>query len=277
MRCGDDDTDKRIDLPAELKKDLGKRNYYDAVVFTHLDDDHICRSSEFFQLDHATKYQGEGRIKITEMWVPAAVITEEGCTDESRIIQAEARYRLKLKAGVRVFSRPERLKDWFEKNGLKLDDVRHLIIDAGQLVPTFSLASDGVEFFVHSPFAKRMNDAEIEDRNQDSIVVQAVFEIDGVKTKAIFAADCTHECWTEIVNITKYHKRVERLEWDIMKLAHHCSYKSIGPERSTKASPDKTIPVAEAKFLYEEKGLEHCRIVSTSWPIPTIGSDDDKS
>jgi hypothetical protein len=211
------------------------------------------------------------------MWVPAAAITEESCEDEARIIQAEARYRLREKKGIRVFSRPDRLKDWLKANGLSLDDVKHLIVDAGQLVPTFTLAGDGVEFFVHSPFAKRMNDREIEDRNQDSIVVQAVFEIDGVKTKAILGSDCTHECWTEMVNITKYHNREERLEWDIMKLPHHCSYLSIGPERSTKKSPDKTVPVKEVKYLYEKKGLDHCRIVSTSKPIPTKGSEDDKS
>jgi hypothetical protein len=276
-RCEDEPDDKRIDLPTELKKDLGKRDYYDAVAFTHIDEDHIKGSSDFFHLEHAKKYQGAGRIKMNEMWVPAATITEEECEDEDRIVQAEARYRLKQKKGIRVFSRPNRLKDWLKANGLTLEEVSHLIVDAGQLVPTFTLTTDGVEFFVHSPFATRMNETEVEDRNQDSIVVQAVFEVDGVKTKAVLAADTRHECWTDIVNITKFHKREERLEWDIMKLAHHCSYLSLGPERSTKKSPDKTVPVKEVKYLYEEKGLDHCRIISTSWPIPAKGSDADKS
>ena len=64
MRCEDDANDKRIDLPVVLKKDLGTRDYVDVVAFTHLDDDHLKRSSEFFYLLHAKKYQGEGRIKI---------------------------------------------------------------------------------------------------------------------------------------------------------------------------------------------------------------------
>lgn len=171
----------------------------DGLVGTHIDEDHIKGSSDFFHLEHAKKYQDAGRIKMNEMWVPAATITEDECEDEDRIIQAEARYRLKQKKGIRVFSRPNRLKDWLKANGLTLEEVSHLIVDAGQIVPTFTLISDGIEFFVHSPFATRMNETEVEDRNQDSIVVQTVFEVDGVKTKAILAADTRHECWTDIV------------------------------------------------------------------------------
>jgi hypothetical protein len=93
--------DLRIDLPAELRKDLEarKRDYYKVVAFTHLDDDHIRGASDFFYFEHAKKYQdkvnGNNRIKIRELWVPAAVITEEGCTDEDRTIRQEARCRLK--------------------------------------------------------------------------------------------------------------------------------------------------------------------------------------
>lgn len=277
MRCEDDKTDKRIDLRSELKKDLGKRDYYDVVAFTHLDDDHIRGSSDFFHLEHAQKYQGEGRVKINEMWVPAGAITEDECEEEDRIIQAEARYRLKQKKGIRVFSKPSKLKGWLEKNDMKLDDVRHLIDDAGQVVPTFTLTNDNVEFFVHSPFAKRLNENETEERNRDSIVVQATFEVGGVQTKVILAADTVHEAWADIVGISKYHGNEARLEWDIMKLSHHCSYLSLGPDRFTDKSPNKTPPVDEVKWLYEEQRQEHCRIISTSKPIPSKGSEEDES
>ena len=66
MRNPADMWDARINLPEVLKADLraAKRDYYDVVCFTHLDDDHCCGSGDFFWLEHAAKYQGEGRIKI---------------------------------------------------------------------------------------------------------------------------------------------------------------------------------------------------------------------
>lgn len=88
-RSADDEYDVRIDLASELRADLklAKRNDYDVVAFTHLDKDHICGTSDFFYLEHAAKYQTSGRIKIHELWVPAAAIIEEGCEDEDRIIR----------------------------------------------------------------------------------------------------------------------------------------------------------------------------------------------
>lgn len=143
MRDPKDEYDLRIDLPEELRSDLeaADRDYYDAVAYTHLDNDHICGSSEFFYLEHAAKYQGAGRIKIRELWVPAAAIIEEGCEDEDRIIRAEARHRLKAGKGIRVFSRPDKLKDWLKQEGLTLEARAHLITDAGQLIPGYSLGA----------------------------------------------------------------------------------------------------------------------------------------
>src|SRR6185295_13827190 len=122
----------------DLKK--VNRDYFDVVAFTHLDRDHFCGATEFFHFEHAKKYQGNGRIKIDVMWVPAAVITEEGPEDtEARIIQKEARHRFKDGKGIRVFSRPERLGDWCKENGVSLDERRHLITDAGRVTPEYTL------------------------------------------------------------------------------------------------------------------------------------------
>lgn len=74
MRCVENDSDLRIDLPAELRQDLktANRDFYSVVAYSHLDKDHICGSSGFFYLKHATKHQGTDRIKICELWVLAA-------------------------------------------------------------------------------------------------------------------------------------------------------------------------------------------------------------
>lgn len=263
-RCEDDENDKKVDLPKLLKDDLksSERNYYDVVSISHLDVDHFKGFTDFFYLEHSSKYQDDERVKINDLWVPAGVIIEDkqDLGEEHKIIQDEARFRLKNKQRIRVFSRPGLLENWLKSQEMTLDEVRHLITDAGQVVPSFNKTDDGVEFFVHSPFAQRLNDTEVIDRNSDSTVLQATFSYYDVETKFILGADTTHEAMTAIVDITKNKEREERLEWDIFKLPHHCSYLSIGPEKGK----NKTEPVENVKCLYEEKGNEGGIIVSTS-------------
>lgn len=95
-RDPDDATDLRIDLAKQLRAELSKagRKSFDVVAFTHLDDDHVTGAPDFFSLEHASKYQGDGRIDIDDLWVPAAAIIETGLTGDKRVIQREARYRL---------------------------------------------------------------------------------------------------------------------------------------------------------------------------------------
>ena len=276
MRASDSDEDLRCDLPTLLREELAEssKDYFDVVAFSHLDEDHYKGAGDFFWLEHAKKYQGEGRLKIKTLWVPAAIITEEGVDkEEGRIIRREARYRFKEGNGIRVFSRPERLRKWCEYNGIDLDKRKNLITDAGQVVPGLSKEQDGVEFFVHSPFAKRMNEREVEDRNDDALVMQATFVVDGVESKVLLMSDITQEAITDIVEITRdKKKRPERLEWDIAKIPHHCSYKAIGPEKGS----DQTEPVDNVDWLYTKKQQQGAFMVSSSAAIPKKGTDEDK-
>jgi hypothetical protein len=203
--------------------------------------------------------------------VPAAMIIEdkENCGEEHLIIQKEARYRLRNMKGIRVFSRPGLLKDWLKKEGIDFESVKHLITDAGQIVPGFTVEEKGVEFFVHSPFAKRLNECEVIDRNSDSIVLQVRFVCDKVDTRFILSADAPHEVLSDMVEVTRIHKREERLIWDIFKLPHHCSYLSLGPDKGK----DKTEPVPNVKWLFEKQGQKGGIIVSTSWDIPYEDTD----
>jgi hypothetical protein len=273
MRCATDPKDKRVDLPVQLRGDLKNagRTDYDVVAFTHLDNDHTCGASEFFELLHAAKYQGAGRVGIKELWVPAAVLVEDGCEDETRILREEARYRLKQGKGIRVFSGPGQLTDWLKSQGLTIAARQHLITDAGNPIPGFDLAADGVEFFVHSPFASRTAGGGLAamDRNSDALTFQATFTEGGRETRMHFFSDIDWEVIKSIVQVTEYYKRPERLRWDIFKLAHHCSYKSLGNDKGAEI----TVPDDEVKKLFETYGQSRGLLISTSKPIPT--NDDD--
>lgn len=268
----EDEDDLRADLANLLREDLesADRDDFDIVAFTHADDDHIHGFSDFFYLEHNKKYQSEDRIKIRELWVPAAVIIEAGMVGEAKILRAEAQHRLKEGKGIRVFSRPERLEDWLKDQGLTIAGRKALITDAGQLVPGFKKSTDGVEFFVHSPFAAHVDDkGALEDRNESALILHATFDCEGDETKFFIIGDSTHEVLSDIVNITRSHNREERLTWDIYDIPHHCSYLALNSEKGK----NKADPVSEVKWLLEQ-GLYRGVLVSSSKPIPENDDDD---
>jgi hypothetical protein len=267
LNCGEDEDEPAIDLKAQLKEELSKakRDYFDVLALTHGDLDHIAHSTEFFELRHAPKYQGNGRIKVNELWVPAAMLLESSTIDQRSaefvIWRREAQYRLREGKGVRVFSKPEMPKTWLEKNGLTLESRQHLITDAGQIVPSFSLASDGVEFFCHSPFVKHVDDGD-DLRNDASLIFHVRFEVMGVQTNYLAVGDSTCDVLEDIVRTTKWHKNEDRLEWHLFNIPHHCSHHALNSEKGEKETVP--LPLVEELLLYGQSGAY---IVSSSKPI----------
>lgn len=274
-KAEDPDTSE-IDLKARLKDDLKKadRDYFDVVAFTHADLDHIQRSTDFFELQHAKKYQGEGRIKIRELWVPAAMLLEEADndhqTEECVLLRQEARYRLLEGNGILVFSKPHALVEWLEPllkaRGEPASARDHLFIDAGTIVPGFSLAADGVEFFCHSPFIKHCDEGDI-IRNQASLVFNVRFRADGAHYDYLEVGDATWEEIEDIVKTTRYHKNDDRLAWDLYNIPHHCSYLALNEEGCKGEKETEPKPLVKELLL---QGKRDAYIVSCSKPIPDV-------
>ena len=268
---GEESDDRRIDLHEALREDLGERSSVDVLTISHLDEDHFKGSTEFFFLEHSQEYQKGSRIRIGELWVPAGVITEKGIENaEARVIQREARYRLKQGSGIRVFSCPHSLVEWLEDQGLSLEERSDLITHAGECIPGFSIKQDGVEFFVHAPFAEASEDGKHIVRNETPLVLHATFKVSGHVTKAFFGADVGHEDLAKIVTITLKNGNRDRLEHQVVKLPHHCSYLSLGPEKGS----TMTKPVPEVACFYEQFGGSGVILVSSSDPIPETESND---
>jgi len=263
----EDGTGPEIDLRSRLRKELkdAGRDYFDVVAFTHGDKDHIENSTEFFELQHADKYQGEGRIKIRTLWVPAAMVLETGTNDEqsSEFVfwRQEARYRLKEGKGIRVFSKPDKLKGWLEENGLTLESRRHLITDAGQLAPDFKVDVDGVEFFCHSPFIKHVDEGD-DLRNDASLIFNVRLRQDGKDYDYLAVGDSTWEVLGDIVEATKVHDNMDRLAWDLYNIPHHCSYKALSDDKGE----TETVPKDGVKEILLA-GKAGAYLVSSSFPI----------
>lgn len=274
QKSEEDDTPE-IDLKKHLKAELkaANRDYFDVVAFTHADRDHIQGSTDFFELLHAEKYQGADRIKIRELWVPAAMLLEEAerdqQSDEFVLLRQEARFRLLEGKGIRVFSKPKLLMDWLgpklKERGEPETARDHLFVDAGTLVPGFALASDGVEFFCHSPFIKHCDEGDI-IRNSASLVFNVRFAIGAVVYNFLEIGDATWEDLEDIVLITRLHKNDDRLAWDLLNIPHHCSYLGLSDDKGDKETVPK--PLVKSLLLM---GKRDASIVSCSNPIP-----DDK-
>lgn len=271
-KLAEDEKDPRIDLHKSLKEDLkaAKRDYFDMVAFTHADLDHICGSTDFFELWHAEKYKGNGRIKINELWVPAAMLVEEVArdelSDEFALWRKEARHRVLEGKGIKVFSMPEEVKKWLrpalQAKGEAVTARDHLFVDAGTVVNSFSLAADGAEFFCHSPFIKHCDEGDIV-RNDASLVFNVRMRADGADYDFLQIGDSSWEVLEDIVRITKAHGNEDRLRYNLFNLPHHCSYLCLSDEKGEKETEPK--PGVKELLLY---GKQDSYIVSSSYPIP---------
>lgn len=267
-----------IDLSKQLKNELNKvdRNDFDVVAFTHADKDHIQGCTEFFEFDHAKKYQADDRIKIKELWVPAAILIEnvdiDKQSDEFVILRQEARHRFKNNYGIKVFSKPKEFVKWAEKEDIDLETRSDLMVRAGEIVDTLSLKTDGVEFFCHSPYRKQCDDNPDTKtvRNKASLIFNIRFSIDNLEYDMLAVGDSDHEVLEDIVNITEYHERDGRLKWNIFNIPHHCSYLALAP--SGEKGDKKTIPTEAVKKLLEY-GQKDSYMVCSSNPI----SNDDEA
>lgn len=267
LKKTEDGEGPEINLKQRLLDELkeAKKTSFDVVALTHADTDHIAGSTEFFELNHAEKYRGGGRIKIDQLWVPAAMILESAeidqRSDEFVVWRAEARHRLLQGKGIRVFSKPAMLKDWLQSKGVKLEDRVHLITDAGKLVDGFSLDTDGVEFFCHSPMVKHTPEGDLL-RNNASLIFNVRFRVGTDHFDYLAVGDADWDVIEDIVNASKVHKNNDRLAWDIFDIPHHCSYKALNSEKGeVETTPTKLV----AELL--RAGKPGAYIVSPSHPI----------
>jgi hypothetical protein len=67
----------------------------------------------------------------------------------------------------------------------------------------------------------------------------------------------------DIVNISTYHGRDDRLDWDLFNIPHHCSYLALAPEKGDK----ETTPTEQVLELLNH-GQKDAYMVSSSNPIP---------
>jgi len=270
---GEDPTNPIIDLKQTLtnKLNAARKAAFDVVMFTHADNDHIRGASDFFFFEHAAKYQGNERPKIEELWVPAAFVLEEGLEDHDRVIRQEARHRIRKGKGIKVFSKPEALKQWLSNNGLSVEDRRACFVDAGQIVPNFLPSIDGFELFCHAPFKEQIDDEE-EYRNNASIILHGSFVFPTASFGYFIIGDADFDYLEKVVTRSEENENENRLAWDLYFIPHHCSYKGLsGDKGETETTP--TDPIA--RLL--KKGRPQNYMVVSCLAFETLEKPEDRS
>ena len=260
----DEPNDRRIDLKQELIDRIGEGGTVRILSLSHADKDHIQGSPEVFYLEHAAKYQDKDRVRIETLCVPARFITESrnDMSSDAKIMQAEARHRLKEGKGIVVVSEPGGLDKWLENQDIDPKDRQKCIATAGKLLPHVSLEKDGVEIFVHSPFSYQGDSGERQDRNDASIVLHLTIDDGkGNAEKLLFMADVGCDVIKDIVLATERHGNEERLEHTAMVVSHHGSRNSLKPQKD-----DDVDPVVDR--LFREYGEEGATYVISSRVMP---------
>lgn len=267
-----------FDLDDAIRSDLraANRTALDVLCITHVDRDHCFGFADTFWLEHAAKFQSDDRIRIDELWVPAAAIIEEGLDEECAIhVQKEAQHRLLNGYGIKVFSTPKNLEKWLGRRGLSLSDRIDCFVKAGEIVAGYHMDDEGgAEFFAHCPL-KWIQDSDGEViRNEHSIVLQATIRVGSRDTRILLGSDIDSETISEIVRATRRHGNAERLEWDVLHLFHHCSYKALNKD-DRGDDVGKTTPVDDVAWFIEQQGRDRSIIISPSKKIPSKGSKED--
>lgn len=267
---GNEPDDLRIDLRRALREDIGPRREIDVLALTHLDKNHYRGATELFRLGPSPRDQVDARIRVRQLWVPAALIFEEGLgAEEARVIQQEARSRLKRGSGIRVFSCPRTLERWMHREGLDPSSREHLITHAGTCVPEFSLAREGFEVFVHAPFADAAESSREIERNATSLVLHLTFSVGDRITRVFLAGDIECEDFARIVLNAERSGNQNCLLHDAAKLPHHLSSGSLGRDNGV----DQTQPLDPIKRFYEQYGQPGVHLVGSSKVVETDATD----
>lgn len=132
-------------------------------------------------------------------------------------------------------------------------------------MPGFTMVNDGAEVFVHSPFSYQDEAGNEVDRNEMSSVFHLTLQDGTNRIKVFLTADAPYEVLEDIVKATEKAGNKDRLEWDLMKIPHHCRYLSLSPDKGN----NMTEPTDKVARLYEYYSRQRAILVSPSDVIPS--------
>jgi len=221
LEKGEDDETEYVAINDELESRLPKvdgKPYLSTFALTHPDLDHIQGFGDLLE-----------RIKIGELWFTPRVFrehTNELCDDAVAFQEeAERRVAATIKAQgdpgagdrVRIFGYDTLLEEeefkGFPEGFFTVPGNAISSLDAEDLSGDF-------EAFVHAPFNE---DVEGGDKNDSSLALQIVLGDEPSAGGVLLFGDLKYPTIRKIFDESKEHGNDDRLAWQVMLAAHHCS------------------------------------------------------
>ncbi len=217
-------------LLAELGRDANDRPFTDAFVNTHPDQDHLRGFDETFHLgdpdDYKIEEDEEEKIIIGELWFSRRIFSnyEDSLSSDAEAFFEEAKRRIEIyRSGSSSRDLPgNRIRVIGYGESELTSGLGAITTAPGNYISSINGSSkENFKFFVHAPFKKDV-DSGIVERNNTSVVLQAIFKVNKTERAglALFGGDAKWDIWEKILDKSD----VETLEWDLFLAPHHCSW-----------------------------------------------------
>ena len=140
----------------------------------------------------------------------------------------------------------------------------------GQAITTLDgeEVGDRFEAFVHAPF----RDDCAGERNETSVAMQITLRTgDGTAAHLMLLGDLSYVTIKKIFDYSEYHERPERLTWDVMLSAHHCSRKVMyAPGEDGEEEPKQDL-----LEQFERHAGPNAYIIASSSPFRAVDKSGD--
>ena len=260
-------------LKARLAKDASGRHYVDLLIVTHPDEDHCRGIQENFYLGNPIEYPDRSnKIFIKEIWCSPIVYRRE-CTDNplsesAKALNGEAKRRGSLckNANWESINDGNRVKFLGEDDFGYMKDLSSIHHKTKSTLCNIS----GLEAYVIGPLSKTDIEEDKYKKNNTSLILQMKIKsgTNHAACKFLIGGDSEVEVWEAVWKAYKGDK--DRLKHDILLAPHHCSWRSISKDSSSKNNAPKVCDDAISALSQTES---YSRIVSSSQTIKDNDSD----
>ena len=222
----DADDNEKIPLVDELVAKLPQRNgkpYLSCFVLTHPDTDHCRGFADLLK-----------RVTIGELWHTPRVFREfkdgQSHCEDAKVFRKEAKRRVAatIQAGgdpgagnrVRVVGYDDLLQEadykGFPRAFFTIPGQSVTVLDGHNVDTRFAA-------FVHAPYRDDIS----KERNETSLAMQVVIGNHQSSMSGLFLGDLSYPTLRKVLDETKGHNNLPKLNWNVLLSPHHCSKKAM--------------------------------------------------